>query len=207
MMTGMTDAMTDAMIELAELLGPPRPDIVPVPWPQAPAAIGIQLPTDYRRFIDTYGQISINGELAVHGPANKASQPGGATGFAGFVEYTTDEADLVGDDEEALYAVYPAPGGLLAWANTFDCCVVSWLTEGGDPDAWPVIVTYSGLEYEYQRFDGGAVQFLADVCAQRFPEWTELIAEPLGAIDGTTYRFLGDWTGWDRRERPAPHDG
>jgi hypothetical protein len=38
--------MTDARAELIELLGPPRPDVVPVPWDQAPAEIGLQLPAD-----------------------------------------------------------------------------------------------------------------------------------------------------------------
>lgn len=90
----------------------------------------------------------------------------------------------------------PTPGGLLKWGNTYNNDFLYWLTEDSDPDAWPVVMAFYCTPFDWLRYDGGIVQFLADVCAQRHPEWKNLIGAPLGEIDGMPYRFQGDWTGW-----------
>jgi hypothetical protein len=135
--------------------------------------------------------------------------PDAPGGLAGFVFDTTawcnpsagfHELHLAGNYTEAPYPVLPTPGGLLKWGNTSNSDYLYWLTEDSDPDAWPIVMAFYSTPFDWLRYDGGIVQFLADVCAQRHPEWKSLMARPLGEIDGTPYRFLGDWTGRDRRE-------
>jgi hypothetical protein len=108
--------MQSAQAELAELLGPPQPDIVPVPWERAPAEVGFQFPADYRWLIDTYGQIGINGELHVSGPGLRPSAPGTPGGFEGFLHHTTSHENpsasfhrlhLQGDYREAPFPFLP----------------------------------------------------------------------------------------------------
>lgn len=195
---------------LEELLGPPRDGVVPVPWDQAPAEVGFQFPTAYRQLIDRYGHISINGEMHIAGPSEQASQPGAPTGFQGFVFHATDphgfcgylaQSYADGNRDECPYPIYPAPGGLLNWANDSESDHVFWLTGDENPDRWPVVVVYrSGFECE--RFDGGTADFLHQILTAQSDASEELLGGVLCA-DGPAWTFLGDWSGWvssrDRR--------
>ena len=89
--------MTPALVRLAELLGPPRPGVVSVPWDEAIATVGFQFPADYRELIDTYGRISINGDDGFHiaGPSGGPSiVPGVPTGLEWLVLITGEKPVL-----------------------------------------------------------------------------------------------------------------
>lgn len=194
--------MTPHLARLAELLGPPPPDVVPVPWGEARAEVGFKFPADYRELIDTYGGISLNGEFWIGGPSEKPSSlPGVPTRFEDFVRSTTrdgflrqyDEEHAAGNTRRAPYPVLPTPGGLLRWGGReLNNCF--WLTDGPDPDAWPVVVLHVDVG-EWIRFEGGVVEFLIAVCTQQYEYWDELLLEPLGELTGRPYRFDGDWSG------------
>jgi len=196
---------------LEELLGPPRDEVVPVPWDRAPAEVGFQFPTLYRQLIDRYGHISINDELHIAGPSQQANQPGAPTGFEGFVYQTTDPHGFCGylahcyaegKSDECPYPVYPTAGGILKWANDSESDHVFWLTGDDDPDRWPVVVVYrSGFEWE--RFDGGTADFLRQILTGECDASEELLGGPLGA-NGPAWTVLGDWSGWvSSRDRKA----
>lgn len=203
--------MRAAFVQLAELLGPPRPGVVPTPWDSAPAEIGFQFPADYRKLIDTYGLISICGELHVHGPMAKLWFPANSSsgGFTGFVEATTNPygvpqsfgiAHTEGNLAEAPYPVYPTSGGLFHWGNTYNEHHCWWLMEGADPDAWPVIVAMAGgVDFEWSRFDGGVAEFLVAVCSGQYVHSRELLLDDFFQTDGPGWTFCGDWNG------PAGH--
>ncbi|MFE4457091.1 hypothetical protein ACFROC_07015 [Nocardia tengchongensis] len=56
---------------LGSVIGPrPVAGVVPVPWELGFKAIGFQLPTDYRAFVDRYGMVSIHNELHVYAPCS-----------------------------------------------------------------------------------------------------------------------------------------
>lgn len=190
------------LARLTALLGPPPPDVVPVPWEEAPAEIGFQFPADYRELIDTYGWISLNDEFWIGGPTEEPSSlPGVPTRFEDFVRATTrdgllrqfDNEHAAGNIQGAPYPVLPTPGGLLRWGGQdVDNCF--WLTEGPDPDTWPIVVLHGDLE-EWIRFEGGVVEFLIAVCTQQYEYWDELLLAPLGELTGRPYELRGDWSG------------
>jgi hypothetical protein len=196
--------MTPAVQRLIAVLGPPRPEVVPVPWDRSPGEIGLRFPGEYCDFIDYYGQISLNGELHIHGPAIKPPQPGASGGFPGFLYRATDpygfpgflaQYRASGRHDVCPYPVYPEPGGLLNWANNSNGDHCFWLTEGDDPDLWPIVVVYRA-GFEWERFNAGTAEFLLAVATGEYPGSEDLIGGSLGDIDGQRWRFLGDWSGW-----------
>jgi hypothetical protein len=123
---------------LFEILGHARAGVVPVPWAHAPHDVGVQFPSDYRRLIDHYGQISLNGEFHIFAPMSTAFQRGGPAGFEGFLNLTTDpngfcayisQCYAAGDLGECPYPLYPVPGGLIKWANNSSA---DWSGRSGD---------------------------------------------------------------------------
>lgn len=58
------------------------------------------------------------------------------------------------------YAFYPEPGGLLSWGSGIGGEECFWLTEGPDPDAWPVVVWDTG---QWRHFDTGMVDTVLHV--------------------------------------------
>jgi hypothetical protein len=155
---------------LRQLMGPAVPLGAPVPWAAAGEEIDFTFPADYRAFIDLYGSVRIHDELLVWSPTKRGWRPGGPGGFAGLLGETTDAgtvgrwlADMhVRWPRQHPYPVYPDPGGLVLWAGTRNgdrCC---WLTEGADPDRWPVVVWF-GRSTGWERFEGGTAEFLAAV--------------------------------------------
>jgi hypothetical protein len=195
------------MQRLIEVLGPPQPDVVPVPWNQSYDEIGLRFPSEYRDFIDYYGQISLNDELHIHGPAVEPSQPGVPGGFPGFLHCATDPCGFPGflaqifasgDRDKCPYPVYPEPGGLLNWANNGNGDHCFWLVEGADPDRWPIVVVYRA-DLEWERFDAGTAEFLLAVATGEYPGSEDLMCGYLGETDGQRWSFRGDWSGWSER--------
>lgn len=60
------------------------------------------------------------------------------------------------------YSVFPDPGGLLGWGSNINADQFFWLTDGDDPDSWPIIAWYRSLN-EWDYFDGGFSDFVAGV--------------------------------------------
>lgn len=185
---------------LAEVLGPPDRQPVPAPWERSRAEIGFEFPSDYRELIDLYGSFRIYDELSVWGPNLRPDAPGAPGGFAGFVWNTTQEGGVGdylagayedGDLAECPYPVFPAPGGLLIWGNNPNGDHCFWLTEGDDPDRWPVAIWYRQLA-KWDRFDGGVAAFLLEVVTDRYPLADEIAPRSEGV---ELVKQQGDWAG------------
>jgi hypothetical protein len=178
-------AMTNRYLERLTRLLPPPPEVVSrPPWEESRAAAGLDFPSDYRAFVDLYGGGYIGGpddfeRHKVYAPSSvPMRRPAGATGFEGFVAWHTSEiAPMFAGASESfwggtVYPMYPAPGGLLTWGEDEQGDLFWWLTEGDDPDTWPVVMWARGPATTY-RFDIGMVEFLHSMLSGEgpSPEW------------------------------------
>jgi hypothetical protein len=199
--------MHHAVEQLVQILGAPPVENTLVPWDQAPAEIGFQFPSDYREFLDIYGSIAIRDELSIWSPSLRPDVPGRPGGFPGFVDGTTfgvgehlADAFEEGNFRECPYPVFPAPGGVLGWANNPNVDHCFWLTEGNDPDRWPIVIWYR-QGGEWDRFDGGMAEFILAVVTGRYPMADDIAPEEPGVPLWTP---RGDWLDWKKRDLTQP---
>jgi SMI1-KNR4 cell-wall len=140
--------------ELTSLVAPPDEPPPPVDWAAARAALGAELPADYRALVERYGGGSIAGlRVLVPGHPNR-------------------HADLVQQVEPQRWALQYlidagieqpyAPEELLPWGIDEGGNAVWWLTQG----SWPVVANEARGE-EWYRHDGGAVSFLTSILSGR----------------------------------------
>jgi hypothetical protein len=140
--------------ELTSLVAPPDEPPPPVDWAAAHAALGAELPADYRALVERYGGGSIAGlRVLVPGHPNR-------------------HADLVRQVEPQRWALQYlidagieqpyAPEELLPWGIDEGGNAVWWLTQG----SWPVVANEARGE-DWYRHDGGAVSFLTSILSGR----------------------------------------
>ncbi|RSN62136.1 MULTISPECIES: SMI1/KNR4 family protein [Actinomadura] len=120
--------------------GPPEP--VPAPdWAAVEGRLGAPLPGDYKRLVELFGcKGAFNGFYVVFPPDK-------------LIWHTEYGLELGGE-----HPPFPAPGGLIPWSNNEHEQTFCWITEGDDPDRWPVYAVDS-LD-EGTRFDCTAAEFL-----------------------------------------------
>ncbi len=93
-------------------------------WASVQDRLGTDLPTDYRRFIDTYGFVRLDDILMVYDPFAPAG-PGNLV-------------DQVMFDSEALGVSWP-DDGVLPVGRSDNGDVVTWVCHG-EPDSWTVAI-------------------------------------------------------------------
>ncbi|MFK0256305.1 hypothetical protein [Streptomyces sp. NPDC090445] len=83
--------------------------------------------------------------------------------FLTHVEDTVDAYRQLKDGHAGPYplAIWPEPGGFLPFANSIDGDYLGWLTEGGDPDTWPLIV-WPRHANQGPPLEGGLIDTLLD---------------------------------------------
>ncbi len=190
---------------LGVVIGPPPADgVTPVPWELAPAAIGFQLPADYRAFADRYGAVSISDELHIFTPTETPSPHAAVlSGFEGFLYDTTEpygycawlaECYRDGDYRECPYPLFPAEGGLLKWGHNYNSDHFFWLMRGPDPDRWPVAARFHSM-WEWDVFEGGFLKFLLAAVTEQYPYHGDVVPGGTKQVgDGRAYRLRGDWS-------------
>src|SRR5918994_1876480 len=158
--------------ELTSLVPPPEDPPPAVDWVAARAALGSELPADYRAMAERYGGGSIAGlMLLVPGHPNR-------------------HVDLLRQVEPQRWALrelidqgiaqpYP-PERLLPWGIDEAGNVVWWLTDGD----WPAVANEARGE-AWHRFDGGAVAFLAALLSGR--EKTDFLVVEGGDFERFAY--------------------
>lgn len=189
--------MNENVERLARLLPPPVEDVSAPPWGQSRTDVGFDFPSDYRAFVDLYGGGHIEGSNSfemfdIYAPCVVPRRRGEPGGFEGFVAWHASEfASMFEDADEDFwggtkYAMYPASGGLLTWGENEQGDLFWWLTEGDDPDAWPVIMWARGPATTY-RFDVGMVGFLHSMASRKAPspEWLHMT--------GARWTMTSDW--------------
>ena len=140
--------------ELTSLVPPPDDPPPPVDWDAAHAALGVELPLDYRALAERYGGGSIAGlRLLVPGHPNR---------YVDLLRQVEPQRwalrELI---EQGIEQPYP-PERLLSWGIDDAGNCVWWLMD----DDWPVVANEARGE-DWQRYDGGAVAFLAGILSGR----------------------------------------
>jgi cell wall assembly regulator SMI1 len=130
---------TGTGLEALRLLSPPpeRPYLGDGTWEGLFAELGTQLPKEYVELMEVYGSGDWGTWLRFLTPLRT-----GERRFATHVEETLDAYRMLKENYPEGYplAVWPEPGGFLPFANSYDADHLGWLTEGPDPDAWPLIM-------------------------------------------------------------------
>jgi hypothetical protein len=140
--------------ELISLVPPPDEPPPPVDWDAAHAALGVELPADYRALVDRYGAGSIAGlGLLVPGHPNRHVEL--------LRQLEPQRWALRYLVEQGIEQPY-APEDLLPWGIDEGGNAVWWLMEG----SWPVVANEARGE-EWQRYDGGAVAFIVAILQGR----------------------------------------
>jgi hypothetical protein len=144
--------------ELANVIeSPAEHRAASVDWSRVHSRIGVDLPSDYRAFIDRFGVGSIADFLWIFGP--EAPVP-----TLDFLESSRELAEtykaLRASHAAAYpYAVFPEPGGLLAWGISDNGDELWWETTGA-ADNWPVVVTQTRGNY-HERYDMPLTTFVS----------------------------------------------
>lgn len=124
-------------------------------WQQVEAALGLPLPSDFKALTTHYGLGQFVGFITPLTPFGSRDLLLGAArrlldGERAFRDQHPDRCP---------HPFHPEPGGLLPWAGTDNGDRLCWLTEGDDPDAWPV-VAWNPRSWRYETHRTGAAGFL-----------------------------------------------
>ena len=130
--------------ELTKLVAPPDD-------PPPPPHYDQELPADYRALVERYGPGTLAG-LTIF-------TPGHENRYVDLDRQTGELRGILKDLRERGIEPEYEPDALIPWGIDESGNAVWWLTTG-EPDAWPVIANEARGD-EWQRFDGGAVSFLA----------------------------------------------
>jgi len=132
--------------ELITMLGRPENAPPPVDWRQVEQQLGLVLPTDFKSFMDMYGQgrfcdITIEADL---------------------VDLAERRYRWVRDDIRPHFdpLVYPEPGGVIPWGTTADGWTLWWAQNDPDPNLWGVAVIEPELRMVEYRPDLSFSAFL-----------------------------------------------
>jgi hypothetical protein len=129
----------------------------PVDWAAVENRLRTPLPGDYKRLAELFGYGAFDHFLQLSVPNPDARFPS-----SDIVRHTARLAQWAkehGSRPWEPYDLFPAPGGLLQWADTEQAHKFYWLTEGTDPDKWPIMST----EHDpcaWERFDGSTAEFV-----------------------------------------------
>ncbi|MEV5944822.1 SMI1/KNR4 family protein [Streptomyces sp. NPDC051994] len=109
-------------------------------WMSMERAWGLSFPNDFKAFVAAYGDGSMENYLAVLVPEEAGGEP------AGDVADTTDDARATWEETGPPPGSSDSPEQLVAWGADGTGDLLCWLTEGGDPDQWPVAVYHRGYD-------------------------------------------------------------
>ncbi|MFJ9413823.1 SMI1/KNR4 family protein [Streptomyces sp. NPDC101227] len=124
----------------------------PIDWAAAEARLGTALPRDYKRLAELFGRGAFDGYLDVHLPDGSRSD------LVRHAERLAEWAAAHGNGLWEPHRLYPAPGGLLQWASSEQADGFYWLTEGPDPDKWPILASED--DCTTYRFAGSTAEFV-----------------------------------------------
>ncbi|WP_405478890.1 hypothetical protein [Streptomyces sp. NBC_00009] len=133
-----------------------------VDWDAVEERLGTRLPTDFKQLAEIFRNGAFDGFLTLYVP--EAAVPG--MDFVEHAEYLAGFAARSGTSLWEPYGIYPAPGGLLEWGSSEQADQFYWLTEGDDPDRWPVLAS-EDIPDTWTRFDGTAAEFVFRMLTER----------------------------------------
>lgn len=110
---------------LVAITGGAAPPVISPDWLAVESRVGTSLPSDYKQIVDTFGcdglfdvffEVFAPEELNWH------------------ARYYAGSALAPGDE----HPPFPAPGGVIPWSSNEHQETFFWITEGPDPDRWPI---------------------------------------------------------------------
>lgn len=151
-------------------------------WEDVEAWAGFELPSDYKDFVDGYGDATVFRHLFV-------AHPDGIDPLLPFMkeERATFIADVEGAAQEDQPASSSGLGSFLPWAyHDFNGDVCLLVPPSADSSEWTVAVAFRQCP-EVQMFPGGVTDFLRALTSGSFPrgwprvgfEWTSAEGSPL----------------------------
>lgn len=155
---------------------PPQPLWANGDWDEVEAALGMELPPDFKQMVGAYGAYHFAEFLTPLTPF------GGRDLLVGPAKRLLDQERNFRDSnpDACPYPFYPEPGGLLPWAGTDNGDRVCWLTDG-QPDEWTV-VCWNPRGWYYDAHPVAAVEFLVGwlsghISTSVFPDAAEFAEE------------------------------
>lgn len=125
--------------QLIELVAPPSTPLgLNRSWAEVETELGLKLPSDYKKFIEQYGDGVIAGagvDLGYIGIWNWRSTKNALKGITNVIKNYEAERRA---GHDFPYDCFPAPGGLLPFGATPNGDHFNWRTEG-DPESWDVV--------------------------------------------------------------------
>lgn len=117
-----------------------RPPMFPVgaagDWKAVETQLGVQLPADYKWYIETYGLGYVCDLLMVISPFPSGRN---LSDFNSWAALNMQRCADTGYLQPHSYSYYPSQGGLLAFAKTLDYNWLFWETAGA-ADVWRIVV-------------------------------------------------------------------
>ncbi|MFJ2590688.1 hypothetical protein [Streptomyces sp. NBC_00378] len=153
-----------------------------LPWCESLTVFGLELPADYRAFVDSFGAGTVGSRLTLSTPWPLHIAEAGVTTLRVMLDRAAEIGVLLRglrEDFPALfpYAFHPEPGGLLSWAGGVGGEQCFWLTEASDPDDWSVVVWDKA---DWRRYDMGMVALLIRALTGTDPFLNDLVAPAPG---------------------------
>ncbi|MFF8960257.1 SMI1/KNR4 family protein [Streptomyces sp. NPDC014894] len=139
-----------------------------VDWAAAREEWGVSFPSDYIAFMAAYGSGGIDDAFSVLAPALAEDSPWNAE-YDGMAAETRN-LRFTWRRERPPEGVAADPDRLIAWGVSCGADILGWVTDDGDPDAWPVVVWERHGSPTWKVYDMGMAEFLRRVFRRGFPE-------------------------------------
>ncbi|MFD8020780.1 SMI1/KNR4 family protein [Streptomyces lavendulae] len=146
-----------------------RPEAAVLDWDMIENGLGTALPADFKHLAEWYPRFTLDGFLVVGLPAPGEEMPR-------LRAMRDDREWWESDDATDLRLPYPAPSGLLPWAESYEGDRFLWSSIEGGPRQWRV--TIASRNGGWWHYEGGAVQFLAELCDGTLEPWALPLVRP-----------------------------
>lgn len=136
-----------------------------VDWDAVQVEYGVDFPADYKEFVARFGAGSLEEGIYVSVP--RIGQPAAALTVGRLPADALHEGGML-TWRDSSRSDRPSLQDMLVWGETSGADVLCWVTDGPDPDAWPIAV-WARQGGGWDLYDCGMVGFLVKVLADEFP--------------------------------------
>lgn len=150
---------------IAVLPPPEKPFAASGDWIDVQTQLGIELPSEYKQFIATYGSGKICNFFVLFSPFVK-NEAWNLTSYislrvAGYSDYiSTNVLDKI------PFPLYPQKEGLIPFGTTENGHIFNWHSKG-DPDHWPIIIwDMDYLDFIETNY-ASIIKYIHDLLTQR----------------------------------------
>ena len=137
---------------------------LPIDWTLVEQALGCMPPGDYRLLAELYPTLHVGDYLGIWLP-----KPGSEH----LMCWDEEDLDILQEwcEDSGLPGLYtyPEPGGLLPWAASNQGDYFLWTTADPNSDNWTV--TVASRSFAWWHYEGGMVQFLAELVDGTLEPW------------------------------------